>query len=85
MTSYEITIRYTDRPEAQTVRLDGLDREQAEDYTAQLRADVEEAKAVNAPDTYMFEADTAGPSLSLEPHLIRSIDLEEAEDADDAE
>jgi hypothetical protein len=82
MTSYEITIRYVDRPEAQTVRLDGLDREQAEEYTAQLRADVEEAKAVNAPDTYTFEAGTAGPSLSLEPHLIRSIDLEEAEDAE---
>ena len=79
MTSYEIKIRYTDRPDAQIVALEGLDREQAEDYTAQLRADIEEAKAVNAPDTYAFETDSAGPSLSLEPHLIRSIDLEEAE------
>ena len=79
MTSYEIKIRYTDRPDAQIVALDGLNREQAEDYTAQLRADVEEAKAVNAPDTYDFETDSAGPSLSLEPHLVRSIDLEEAE------
>ena len=78
MTTYEITIRYTDRAEPQIVALDGLDREQAEDYTAQLRADVEEAKAVQAPDAYSFETDSAGPTISLEPHNIRSIDLAEA-------
>ena len=79
MANYVITIRYIDRADAQTVDLGELDREQAEDYTAQLRADVEEAKAVNAPDTYDFETGGNGPTLSLEPHLIRSIDLDEAE------
>lgn len=81
MANYVITIRYVDRTDAQTVDLGDLDREQAESYTAQLRADVEEAKSVNAPDTYDFETGGDGPTLSLEPHLIRSIDLEEAEKA----
>jgi hypothetical protein len=79
MPNYVITIRYTDRADAQTVDLGDLDLELAEEYTAQLRADVEEAKAVNAPDTYDFETGGNGPTLTLEPHLIRSIDLEEAE------
>jgi hypothetical protein len=79
MANYVITIRYIDREDAQTVKLGDLDLDQAEGYTAQLRADVEEAKAVNAPDTYPFEVGTDGPTLNLEPHLIRSIDLEEAD------
>jgi len=79
MANYVITIRYTDRADAQTVDLGDLDLDQAEEYTAQLRADVQEAKAVNAPDTYDFETGGNGPTLSLEPHLIRSIDLAEAE------
>jgi hypothetical protein len=79
MANYVITIRYTDRADAQTVDLGDLDLDQAEEYTAQLRADVEEAKAVNAPDTYPFEVGSVGPTLNLEPHLIRAIELEEAE------
>ena len=79
MANYVITIRYVDRADPQTVDLGELDREQAEEYTAQLRADVLEAKAVSAPDTYDFETGGNGPTLSLEPHLIRSIELDEAE------
>lgn len=78
MANYAITIRYVDRDDAQTVDLGDLDRDQAEEYAAQLRADVEEAKAVNAPDVYDFETGGTGPTLSLQPHLIRSIDLDEA-------
>lgn len=80
MANYVITIRYVDRPDPQTVELGDFDREQAEDYTAQLRADVEEAQAVNAPDAYDFETGGDGPTLRLEPHLIRSIELDEAKE-----
>lgn len=75
MADYAITIEFNDGTDAQIVALPGLDLEDAETFTAKVRYEMEEARAVNAP-VVSIPAD-AGPALTLEPDRIISIDLEE--------
>ncbi len=78
MTDYVIQILFTDQRDALMVELPGVDLEEAEAFTAQLRYDVEEAKDIDAPLVEATVPGAAGTPLDLDPRHVRSIDLEES-------
>lgn len=79
MTHYTITILFDDTSDEQTVRLADTDLGAAEEYTAQLRYDVEEAKIIDAPLVTSAGPGSSGPELTLDPRHVRSIDLAESD------
>ena len=79
MASYVIKIQYIDSDEPVIVDLAGMDRETAEDVTANLHYDLAEARSINAP-VVEVRADVPGSNVVLEPGRIRTIDLVEIDD-----
>ena len=79
MAKYVIKIQYIDSDEPVFVDLAGMDREKAEDVTANLHYDLAEAKSINAPAVEV-RVDVPGSNLILEPARIRAIDLVEIDD-----
>ena len=77
MTDYVIKILFIDDDTVRTIALPGLDLDQAEQYTADLREEVQEGKDVDAP-VVQFARDGLS-EITLEPSAVRSIDLQEAE------
>lgn len=82
MSSYAIKIVFHDRDLPVFVDLPGVALHLAEQFTAQLRYDVAEAKSVNAPVVEEVQAAIPGIDLVLDPGRVISIDLEET-DPDD--
>lgn len=82
MDSYVIKIVFDDRDLPVFVDLPGVALQQAEDFTAQLRYDVAQARSVSAPVVEEMQASIPGIDLVLDPARVISIDLEEA-DPDD--
>lgn len=79
MAHYTITILFDDTPEDQTVRLADTDLAAAEEFTAHLRYDVEEAKIIDAPLVTSAVPGADGGDLTLDPRHVRSIDLAEGD------
>ena len=77
--AYVMKILVLDEAEPLIVHLAGLDHPEAEQFTAEVRANVEEARSVNAPVIVVALPGDPRPELTLEPGAVRSIDLEEAE------
>lgn len=75
MPSYFVKVVFNDEPTEQSFDLTGLDHEESEAYTADLRYQVEEAKNINAPVIVM--SNPALEDLTLDPRRIVSIDLQE--------
>jgi len=79
MSSYVIQIVFDDRDTPVIVDLPELTLDQAEEFTAQLRHDVIEAKSVNAPVIEEIQAAIGGVDLVLDPRRVISIDLQTAD------
>ncbi len=75
MPTYSIKISLTDQPEPLLIALPGFDREQAELFTADLRHEVEEAVAIDAPFVQVQIEGSA--EVTLDPNTIGELDLEE--------
>jgi len=77
VTDYFIRLVFNDDTDEQIVQLPGLTRDEAEQFTAELRHEVEQAREIDAPVVQM--SSDHGPDLALEPSRIVSIDIDEAE------
>lgn len=77
LADYLIGIEFNDHTEAQVIPLPGLDRAQAEKFAGELRYEVQQARAVEAPMAQVTMPDGAG--LTVEPLRIVSITLQERE------
>lgn len=74
---YLIGIEFNDHTEDQIIPLPALDREQAEKFAGELRYEVLQARAVEAPIAQVTMP--GGAVLTVEPLRIVSINLQEAE------
>jgi hypothetical protein len=75
MAAYSLKILLVDESDPLLVGLPGFDRDQAEAFTADLRHEVEEAVAIDAPFVQV-QIDGA-EDITLDPRLIAELDLEE--------
>ncbi|MCW2526222.1 MAG: hypothetical protein JWM76_1082 [Pseudonocardiales bacterium] len=76
MTDYEISVLFDDTTDELIVPLNGVEHETAEQFTAELRSNVEHAKTIDAPVIDVTLPDAAGSELTLDPRRVRAIDLE---------
>ena len=75
MAAYSLKILLVDESEPLLVELAGFDRDRAEAFTADLRHEVEQAVAIDAPFVQV-QLDGA-EDVTLDPRLIAELDLEE--------
>jgi hypothetical protein len=73
MAAYSLKILLVDEPEPMLVELPGFDRDRAEAFTADLRHEVEQAVAIDAPFVQV-QIDGAD-DVTLDPRLIAELDL----------
>ena len=75
MPTYSLKISIIDQPDAPLVPLPGFDRDRAELFAADLRHEVEEAVAIDAPFVQVQVEGSA--DVTLDPNSIGELDLEE--------
>ena len=75
MTTYSLRISLVDQSDPLLVALPGFDREQAEAFTADLRHEVEQAVAIDAPFVQVLVE--GAEDVTLDPRHIGELDLEE--------
>ncbi len=75
MAAYSLKILLVDESEPLLVELPGFDRDRAEAFTADLRHEVEQAVAIDAPFVQV-QIDGAD-DVTLDPRLIAELDLAE--------
>ena len=73
MAAYSLKILLVDESEPLLVELPGFDRDRAEAFTADLRHEVEQAVAIDAPFVQV-QIDGA-EDVTLDPRLIGELDL----------
>lgn len=73
MSTYFLKIAFNDEPAEQDVDLQLLDHEQAEAYAADVRAQVEHARSIDAPVIVVEHPQLA--DLTIDPRHVASIDL----------
>ena len=75
MAAYSLKILLVDESEPLLVGLPGFDRDRAEAFTADLRHEVEQAMAIDAP---FVQVQIEGAEVvTLDPRLIAELDLQE--------
>jgi len=75
MAAYSLKILLVDESDPLLIELPGFDRDRAEAFTADLRHEVEQAVAIDAPFVQV-QIDGA-EDVTLDPRLIAELDLEE--------
>ncbi len=73
MSTYFLKIAFNNEPAEEDVDLQLLDHEQAEAYAADVRAQVEHARSIDAPVIVVAHPQLA--DLTLDPRHVASIDL----------
>lgn len=75
MATYSLRISLVDESDPLMIPLAGFDRDRAELFAADLRHEVEEAVAIDAPFVQVQVGGTA--DVTLDPNTIGELDLEE--------
>lgn len=75
MATYSLKISLVDESDPLMIPLAGFDRDRAELFAADLRHEVEEAVAIDAPFVQVQVGGTA--DVTLDPNTIGELDLEE--------
>jgi hypothetical protein len=78
MTAYSLRILLVEESEPLLIELPGFDRDRAEAFTADLRHEVEEAVAIDAP--FVQVQIEGAEDVTLDPQRIAELDLEEDSD-----